>query len=74
MRTMAGVVLFWGLVGSVVFSTWAHIRSWAHMARQEDVIAEVHAMLCIWAETWPDQDVRARLLMAIRKLRGGDKA
>jgi len=30
-------------------------------ARRGEVVEQVHAMLCVWANTWPEADVKAKL-------------
>lgn len=71
MRSFWAIGLFWGLIGAMAFSTWAHIRQHRYSRRLEDVVYEVHDMLVVWAEMWPDLKVRERLLDCLRHRRRG---
>lgn len=62
------------LIGSVVYSAATlmllrrqqrqQVRTEQH---QDQVLAEVHAVLVVWAETWPDPVVRQQLLAVLKR-------
>lgn len=62
-----GAWLFLGLVLASFYNVWMQARGQRRARRMEQALIEVHAVLVIWAETWPDPAVRARLLAALKQ-------
>ena len=57
-----GVFLFWALVLAVGFNLVMQAKDARRSRRLERVVREVHGMLVVWAETWPDPAIRQKLL------------
>lgn len=62
-----GVLLFWGLVVAVLFNLVMQVKKLRRDTRMETVLREVHAVLLVWADTWPDPVVRQQLLKVLTR-------
>lgn len=62
-----GIWLFWGVVVALLFNAVMQWRTHRRERHIDRVVQDIHAVLVVWAETWPDAEIRARLLKAIRR-------
>jgi hypothetical protein len=58
------------LIVALVFNLGMSFRASVREYRSSLILREIHALLVIWAETWPDPAVRVRLKAALRLATG----
>lgn len=60
-------MLFWGLVFAVLYNLLMQIKKQRRDNRMETALQEMHAVLVVWAHSWPDPIVRQKLLEVLTR-------